>query len=100
MASKSKTKPISHLKDKSRGAIHHIEIHPAKNSSGGMGFITHVHRNRPPAQEAAMQAGGPYMSPPEPEQTVHEDGQDMMDHVGGQLGVQPEGPEPADDGKD
>ncbi len=94
MAKNSKTKPLSHLADKNRGAVHHIEIHPARNSSGGMGFITRIHRNRPPAAEAAMQSGGPYTPSPEPQETVHEDGGDMMDHVGKQLGVPAEGPEP------
>ena len=97
MATKSKTKPISHLKDKSKGSVNHVEIHPARNSSGGMGFITRIHRNRPPAQEAAMQSGGPYMPPPEPTETVHEDGGDMLEHVGKHLGVQPEAADSGDE---
>lgn len=90
MAKKSKTKPLSALRDKSKGTVSHVTIHPATNSKGGMGFITHTHRFRPEAQQAAMDAGGPYTPAPEPLETPHEDGQDMLDHVGKQLGVQPD----------
>lgn len=92
MSGKAKTKPLSHLRDKTKGPVHHITIHPARNSSGGQGFITRVHRDHPTAMKG-MQGGGPFLPLPEPQETVHEDGQDMLQHVGGQLGVQPEAPE-------
>lgn len=98
MATKSKTKPLARLKNTSKGSIHHVEIHPAKNSDGSLGLITRIHRNRPPAQEAAMAQGGPYQPQPDPEETIHEDPQDGMQHVGQALGVpQQQAPEPDGD---
>ena len=77
------------LKDPLRGTIHHMEIHPAQNSAGGKAFITSLHRNPPEAAQQAMDAGGAYAWPPEPEQVPHEDGQDMLQHVGNTFGVKP-----------
>jgi len=85
-----KLKPLSHLKKTDKGSIHHVEIHPAKNSKGGQAFRTLIQRNRPAAQQAAMDKGGPYVPSPEPEETLHEDGQDMLDHVGRTYGVKAE----------
>jgi hypothetical protein len=89
--SKAKTKPLSRLKNTSKGKIHHVEIHPAKNSDGSLGLITRIHRH--PPQQAP---GAPYQQPPEPEETIHEDPQDGMDHVGQALGV-PQEPDEDDE---
>lgn len=100
MAIAKKTKPLSHLRDSSKGSIHHVEIHPAKNSAGKAAFITRIHRNRPKADEDAMAKGGPYIPEPKPEETVHEDGQDMLDHVANTYGIKQDADEDgdADDG--
>ena len=82
-------KPLSRLKNTSKGSIHHLEIHPAKNSRGGQAFITSIHRNPPPSQPGQFTPSQP------PEETPHEDGQDMLDHVGSTFGIKPE-----DDGSD
>lgn len=99
MAMKKNAKPKSgkSMKNTAKGTIHHMEIHPAKNSSGGQAFMTTVHRNRPAAVQAKMDAGGSYMPSPEPEQTLHEDGQDMIDHVHNTFGIKPEDDGDGDD---
>ncbi len=80
-----KMKPLSALRNKSKGAVHHVEIHPATNSRGGQAFLTKTVRHPP---KGHTNPGMGYAPPPEPEETVHEDGQDMMDHVGRTFGVQ------------
>lgn len=82
---KAKAKPLSRLRDKAKGKIHHIEIHPAKNSRGGQAYITKTYRH--PAGEDKP---GQYRPMPEPEETPHEDGEDMIDHVRRSYGVKPE----------
>jgi hypothetical protein len=94
---KTQTRPLSSMRDPSKGSVSHVVITPAKNSRGGLGLITHVHRNRPAAQEAAMAAGGPYQPHPEPEQQIHEDPQDAMDHAANVLGVPQEPDNDVDD---
>ncbi len=96
----AKTKPLSHLKDKSKGSIHHMEIHPALNSKGKLAFTTRIHRNRPSAAQAKMDAGGNYTPEPPPEETVHEQPEDMMNHVGKTFGVKPQAEEPDEDDQD
>lgn len=97
MAKASSTKkPLARMRATDKGTIHHVEIHPAKNSDGSLGLITRIHRNRPASHDAAM-AQGNYMPPPEPEETIHEDPQDGMQHAANALGVQPEAPEPDGD---
>jgi hypothetical protein len=88
--------PMAKMAATDKGSIHHIEIHPAKNSTGGMGFRTMVHRNRPAAAQKMTDAGH-YVSPPEPEETVHEDPQDMLDHLAKSYGV-PNDPDSGDEG--
>jgi len=95
--SKSRLKPLARMKDASKGSLHHIEIHPARNSKGGPAFITSVHRNRPAAQQAAMDAGGPYQEAPKPEQFAHEDQPGMVDHVDRLTGGSPAADEPDGD---
>jgi len=90
-------KSLASLKNSAKGSIDHVSIHPAKNSQGGQGFITHIHRNRPAAAQASMEKGGPYVQPPEPEETVHEDGNDMLSHVANTYGIKPENDGDADD---
>lgn len=84
----TKTKPLSRLRDKSKGAIHHMEIHPATNSKGGRAFLTKTIRHPPKGKTGPGM--GYYGPPADPEETVHEDGQDMVDHVGRTFGVQPD----------
>ena len=94
---KPKLRPLSALKNKLKGPLHHVEIHPAKNSDGSQAFLSQIHRGRTPQAQAAMDAGGPYTPAPPPEETQHPDGQDMMQHVGKALGVKMPPPEPDED---
>ncbi|MGD0013106.1 MAG: hypothetical protein ABSD56_01585 [Bryobacteraceae bacterium] len=94
---KKHTAPLSRLKNSAKGKIHHIEIHPAKTSGSQQGFITRIHREASPQAQAKMQAGGNYMPPPEPDETIHEDGQDMIDHVKRHLGIPDEQPDQDED---
>jgi hypothetical protein len=101
--SKGKMKSLGSMRDKTKGKIHHLEIHPATTGDGGQGFTTKVFRSRTPAQEKAYSTGkGPYtpeVSEDEGAQRIHEDGVDMIDHVKQHLGVQDEEPdEDEDDG--
>jgi hypothetical protein len=94
---KNKMKSLARMKDASKGTIHHIEIHPALNAKGGPAFVTRVHRNRPAAQQAAMDKGGPYMAEPQPEEYAHEDQPGMVDHVDALTGGNPAADEPDGD---
>ena len=96
MSVNNKFKPLAKLRNSAKGAIDHLEIRPAKNSRGGKGFITRIHRHPAPAAVAAMAKGGPYTPPPPPEEVPHEDGQDMLDHVGRTFGVKPDDGDGAD----
>jgi hypothetical protein len=90
-----KPKPLSRLKNSAKGEIHHVEIHPAKNSRGGRAFLTKTFRKPTASAQAQADKAGKYM--PESSldnETVHEDGADMLAHVGNTYGVKP----PADDG--
>ncbi len=96
--SKSKLKPLSSMRDKKRGTLDHISIHPARNADGSQGYITRVHRNRSEEDEKAMRKpGAGYIPSPEPEETIHEDGVDMVDHVKRHLGIKDEEPEEGDE---
>jgi hypothetical protein len=99
MAAKKKpaVKSAKSLKNTAKGTIHHMEITPAKNSHGGQAFISRIHRNRPADVQAKMDAGGPYTPSPEPEETLHDDGQDMVDHVHNTFGIKPEDDGDGDD---
>jgi hypothetical protein len=99
MADKKKpaAKTLAVLKNSAKGPIHHIEIHPAKNGHGQQAFITKVYRNHPkPVEDAAMKQGK-YLPEPQPEQAVHEDGNDMLDHVAGAYGIPQDQGEPDGD---
>ena len=87
MATRPKTKPLSLLRNSAKGTIHHLEITPAKNSRGGQGFITRIHRHPPVGQKP-----GPlgYVPPPPPEDVPHEDGKDMLAHAGRAFGIKPD----------
>jgi hypothetical protein len=82
-----KMKPLSMLKSKAKGSVHHVELHPAQHSDGSQAFTTMVHRNRLPAAQSAMDAGGPYTPTPEPEETQHPDYPDAMNHIAKAFGV-------------
>lgn len=88
---KSKMKPLSAMRNKSKGPLHHMEIHPAKTTGGGTAFTTKVFRGRTPQQTAdAMAPGKPYtpeVSEDKDSEVVHPDGVDMVDHVKGSFGV-------------
>ncbi len=94
-----KTKPLASLRSKSKGEVDHVRIYPAKNSAGKLAFRTEVHRKHPAAAEEEMRKTGRYMPDPKPDETVHEDGEDMLDHVGRTYGIQhsPDGDEDEDD---
>lgn len=77
---------LSRLRDKSKGSVHTVQIHPATNSKGGLGFVTTKLRH--PAKGKSPGIG--YAAPPAPEEAVHESQPDMVDHVGRSFGVQPE----------
>lgn len=86
-----KTRSLSRLRDKSKGALHTMQIHPAVNSKGGLGFVTRKLRHPPKGP------GMGYMLPPAPEETVHEDSGNMVDHVGRSFGVRPDDDGDADE---
>jgi hypothetical protein len=94
-----KMKPLSHLKNTAKGEIHHMEIHPAQNSAGKLAFLTRTMRKPAPAMQAANDAQGRYT--PEYSQdgadAVHENGNDMLAHVGNTYGIKPEDDGDADD---
>ena len=80
--------PLSRLKDSSRGPIHHIEIHTAKNAKGKRGFITRTFRKPTRAALAEGQKTGRYVPEATPDQdTVHPDAASMMAHVGKSYGM-------------
>ena len=76
-----KMKPLSRLRNGAKGKIRHVEIHPGKNSDGSQAFRTVIHREHPPEMQKQMEDAGRYMPDPPPDETLHEDGQDMLDHV-------------------
>ena len=92
MAAKKQIKSLKSLANTSKGEIHHMVIRPARNSAGKMGFITETHRK--PSKQMQMQADaqGRYLPDSMQDQpdTAHEDGNDMLDHVGNQLAIAPE----------
>ena len=90
---KKHTAPLSRLKNSAKGNIHRLVILPAKTSGRGQGFITQIHREASPQALAQAQAKGNYAPPPEPEETIHQDGQDMIDHVKRHLGIADEEPD-------
>lgn len=95
----SKTKPLAGMKNTGKGKIDHVRIYPAKNADGEQAFITHIHRHHPAAVEGTdRDAKGNYLPSPEPEQTVHDDGNDMLDHVANTYGIKPDND--ADEGED
>ena len=87
MASMSRKHGLSAVGNTKRGKIRHMTIEPMKTGSGGQGFVSRTHFNRHPTQEAKMQAGGPYTPEPDPEEVMHPDGQDMVDHVKSKFGI-------------
>lgn len=98
---KAKMKGLGSMRHSGKGPLHHIEIHPAKNSSGGTAFTTKVFRGRTPEQEKQNATGRGYVpevSEDRDAETVHDDGVDMVDHVKGLTGVKDEDPE--EDGDD
>lgn len=86
---KKTMKSLSRMKNSDVGSIDHMEIHPAKNSKGGRAFLTKTFRNRPPAAQAAMDQGGPYTPPPQPDEVQHQDANDMASHVASTFGANP-----------
>jgi hypothetical protein len=98
MATTKKMKPLARMANSSKGPLHHIEIHPAQNSAGKQAFLTRMFRKPTPEAQAAADKMGKYL--PESTQdgpdTAHEDGQDMVDHVGRMAGVQPQSDEDGD----
>lgn len=86
-AKTAKPKPLARLKNTAKGPIKHIVVRPAKNSKGGMGFISMTHRARPDADQAKMDAGGAYIPEPEPEEKMHDNGSEMLGHVAQSFGV-------------
>ena len=88
---------LSRLKNTAKGPIHHIEIRPAKNAAGKRAFVTMIHREHPPAVQAAADKNGKFLPPPTPEETLHDDGNDMLDHVANSYGIQRE-PDEDDEG--
>ena len=96
----AKLKPLGKLKNSAKGPIHHIEIYPAKNSDGSPGVTTKVHRSHPPEVEKEMAESGRFMPDPKPDETIHEDGQDMLGHVARSYGIkqEPDGDEADDEG--
>ena len=90
--------PLSALQDRTKGPVHHIEIHPAKNGKGGRAFLTKVFRKPSKTAQANAAQTGAYL----PDAALdgeyqHQDGNDMLDHMGRQLGIQPEDDGDADD---
>ncbi len=89
----AKKKPLSRLKNTSKGPIHHVEIHPAKNSRGGRAFITRIYRKPTPAAQAAADKLGRYLPDqtldPSQDEHVHDDGQEMLGHVAKLHGIAP-----------
>lgn len=71
------------MRDKSKGAVHTMQIHPATNSKGGLGFVTTKFRHPPKGKTAGMG----FAAPPAPEESVHESAPEMVDHVGRSFGV-------------
>jgi hypothetical protein len=90
-AAPPKTKPLAGLRNTAKGEIHHMEIHPAKNSAGGQAFITRTFRKPAPAEQAAADKAGRYLPDfrEDGNGTPHEDGQDMLDHVAKSYGIKP-----------
>ncbi len=86
-----KLKSLSRLKDLSRGPIHRLEIHPAQRTGRGKrAFVTRTLRDRSPAAQQAIDQGGAYTPEPAAEESVHDDQQGMLAHVGKAFGIAPE----------
>lgn len=101
-----KMKSLGAMKNRMKGEVRHAEIHPAKNSDGSRAYLSMIHRERPPAAQAAMDAGGPYTATPPPEETQHPNYPDAMNHVGKAFGEppmpaagEPDGDEEPEDGE-
>ena len=86
---KMKMKSLGAMKNRMKGEVHHAEIHPAKNSNGSRAYLSTLHRDRSPAAQAAMDAGGNYTAAPPPEETQHPNYADAMNHVGKAFGEPP-----------
>lgn len=87
-------KKLGGLRDKSKGPVHSMHIHPATNSKGGLGFVTTKLRH-PPKGQAGPGMG--FVGPPPPEEAVHEDNKDMVNHVGRTFGVPDDGDQDDDE---
>jgi hypothetical protein len=98
---KTKTKPLARLRNTAKGEIHHMEIHPAKNSAGGQGFITRTFRKPSASEQAAADQAGRFLPDfkEDGNGTPHEDGADMLGHLANSYGIKP-APDDADDADD